>query len=99
MAVIHSTGQHRPPLEIIRTALRDAATAPTVYDALDVTGDALRHLAELAPACVAWLVIDGLEQIGLFVEHEEASRFADKLEHEGVRIVRVLVNVAEVCHA
>lgn len=35
------------PLEIIRAALRDAATAPTVYDALDVTGDALRRLAEL----------------------------------------------------
>lgn len=38
------------PLEIINHALREAATAPTVYDALDVTGDALRHLAELARA-------------------------------------------------
>lgn len=37
-----------PPLEIIRAALRDAATAPTVYDALDVTGEALLRLAELA---------------------------------------------------
>lgn len=36
------------PLEIIRNALREAATAPTVYDALDVTGEALRQLADLA---------------------------------------------------
>lgn len=35
-------------LEIIRAALRDAALAPTVFDALDVTGDALRRLAEIA---------------------------------------------------
>jgi hypothetical protein len=35
-------------LEIIRVALRDAAIAPTVFDALDVTGEALRRLAELA---------------------------------------------------
>lgn len=47
MAVVHSTGQHRPPLEIIRAALRAAATAPTEREALDVTGEALRHLAEL----------------------------------------------------
>lgn len=33
---------------IVREALRAAALAPTVFDALDVTGDALRHLAELA---------------------------------------------------
>jgi hypothetical protein len=33
---------------IVQDALRDAATAPTVFDALDVTGDALRRLAELA---------------------------------------------------
>ncbi|MCA7958051.1 hypothetical protein LGM14_11105 [Burkholderia multivorans] len=38
------------PIEIIRAALRAAATAPTVFDALDVTGDALRRLAELARA-------------------------------------------------
>jgi hypothetical protein len=37
-------------LEIIRRALRDAATAPTVFDALDITGDALRQLAEFARA-------------------------------------------------
>lgn len=42
--------QIKTPLEIIRAALRDAATAPTVYDALDVTGDALRRLAEIARA-------------------------------------------------
>ncbi|WP_293033103.1 hypothetical protein [Paraburkholderia sp.] len=42
--------QLQSPLEIIRAALRDAATAPTVFDALDVTGDALRRLAELARA-------------------------------------------------
>lgn len=36
------------PLAIIRTALREAAVAPTYQDALDVTGDALRRLAELA---------------------------------------------------
>lgn len=35
-------------LEIIRTALRDAATAPTVVDALDACGDALLRLAEIA---------------------------------------------------
>jgi hypothetical protein len=44
--------QTQSPLEIIRTALRDASTAPTVCDALDVTGDALRRLAELARAGV-----------------------------------------------
>ncbi|MCP3714881.1 hypothetical protein [Paraburkholderia sp. CNPSo 3281] len=38
------------PLEIIRKALHEAATAPTVYDALDVTGEALRQLADLARA-------------------------------------------------
>lgn len=42
--------QLQSPLEIIRAALRDAATAPTVYDALDVTGDALRRLADIARA-------------------------------------------------
>jgi len=42
--------QTQSPLEIIRAALRDAATAPTVFDALDVTGDALRLLAEIARA-------------------------------------------------
>ena len=45
--------QTQCPLEIIRTALRDAATAPTVYDALDVTGDALRRLADIARAEVS----------------------------------------------
>lgn len=43
----------RHPLTIIRAALREAATAPTVFDALDVTGDALRRLADLAQAEVA----------------------------------------------
>jgi hypothetical protein len=42
------------PLEIIRAALRGAATAPTVFDALDLTGDALRRLAELARAEVRY---------------------------------------------
>jgi hypothetical protein len=42
--------QLQSPLEIIHTALRAAATAPTVYDALDVTGDALRRLAEIVRA-------------------------------------------------
>ncbi|MFP3706196.1 hypothetical protein SB783_19465 [Paraburkholderia sp. SIMBA_009] len=32
----------------INRALRDAATAPTVYDALDVCADALATLAALA---------------------------------------------------
>lgn len=50
MADANSTAHPRLPLEIIRAALRDAATAPTVYDALDVTGDALRRLAEFARA-------------------------------------------------
>lgn len=40
----------RYPLTIIRAALREAATAPTVFDALDLTGDALRRLADLAKA-------------------------------------------------
>ncbi len=38
---------------IIREALRAAALAPTYQDALDVTGDALRRLAELARAEVS----------------------------------------------
>lgn len=37
-------------LAIVSTALRAAALAPTYQDALDVTGDALRRLAELARA-------------------------------------------------
>jgi hypothetical protein len=48
MANANFTQGAMTPLEIIRAALRDAATAPTVFDALDVTGDALRRLAELA---------------------------------------------------
>jgi len=42
--------QTQSPAEIIRTALRSAALAPTVFDALDVTGDALRRLADMARA-------------------------------------------------
>jgi hypothetical protein len=42
--------QTQSPLEIIRAALRAAATAPTVYDALDVFGDALRLLCEIGCA-------------------------------------------------
>jgi len=42
--------QSQSPLEIIRTALRAAAVAATVYDALDVTGAALGRLADLAKA-------------------------------------------------
>ncbi|SDC25751.1 hypothetical protein [Paraburkholderia lycopersici] len=45
--------QTESPLEIIRAALRDAATAPTVFDALDACGEALRRLAEIASAGVA----------------------------------------------
>jgi hypothetical protein len=44
----YSTERERSTLEIIPTALRDATLAPTVYDALDVTGEALRRLAEFA---------------------------------------------------
>ena len=44
--------QSQSPLEIIRSALRAAAVAPTVYDALDLTGAALAHLADLAKAGV-----------------------------------------------
>lgn len=33
---------------IIQAALRAAATAPTVFDALDVTGAALRSIQELS---------------------------------------------------
>lgn len=41
------------PIQIINRALRAAAVAPTYQDALDVTGDALRLLAELARAEVS----------------------------------------------
>ncbi|WP_175718778.1 hypothetical protein [Burkholderia anthina] len=37
-------------LEIIRRALRDAALSDRPNDAIDVLGDALRNLAELARA-------------------------------------------------
>ncbi|VWC98972.1 hypothetical protein BLA18112_03853 [Burkholderia lata] len=40
--------QTQSPLEIIRNALRAAALAPSDRDALDVAGDALRRLADLA---------------------------------------------------
>lgn len=33
---------------IIQSALRAAATAPTIFDALDVTGSALRLIQDLA---------------------------------------------------
>jgi hypothetical protein len=42
--------QKPSPLEIIRAALRAAALAPSERDALDLTGDALCRLAELARA-------------------------------------------------
>jgi len=38
--------------EIIREALREAAMAPTVFGALDVTGEALLKLDELSRAQV-----------------------------------------------
>jgi hypothetical protein len=54
MADAYSTGlacpQTLPPAQIARGALRAAALAPTVYDALDVAGDGLRYLAGLARA-------------------------------------------------
>ncbi|HDR9101150.1 TPA: hypothetical protein QDB15_006007 [Burkholderia vietnamiensis] len=34
--------------QIVSNALRAAALAPTYIDALDITGDALRRLADLA---------------------------------------------------
>jgi hypothetical protein len=36
------------PIAIIRAALRAAANAPTEREALDVAGEALRRLAEIA---------------------------------------------------
>ncbi|WP_198342630.1 hypothetical protein [Burkholderia ubonensis] len=42
--------QLQSPLEIIRATLCAAALVPTYQDALDVTGDALRRLAEIASA-------------------------------------------------
>lgn len=45
-----TTPQVLSPVEILRAALRDAATAPIVFDALDTTGDALPRLAEIARA-------------------------------------------------
>ncbi|WP_200873195.1 hypothetical protein [Burkholderia sp. A1] len=32
----------------VRETLRAAALAPTVFDALDITGDALRRIADIA---------------------------------------------------
>ncbi|UTV54794.1 hypothetical protein [Burkholderia arboris] len=48
MATAILPGVRAHSLEIIRAALREAALAPTYQDALDVTGDALRRLAEIA---------------------------------------------------
>jgi hypothetical protein len=42
--------QPQSPIEIIRVALRAAVLAPSDRAALDVTGDALRRLADLARA-------------------------------------------------
>lgn len=42
--------QTQSPLRIITAALCAAALAPTVTDALDVAGEALRRLAERAHA-------------------------------------------------
>ncbi|WP_433703761.1 hypothetical protein [Paraburkholderia sacchari] len=47
MAVAYSTERERSTLEIIRTALRDAALAPSDRAALDVAGTALLRLAAL----------------------------------------------------
>lgn len=44
--------QPQSPIDIIRLALRAAAIAPTMADALDVTGEALHRLAELSAAPV-----------------------------------------------
>ncbi len=41
------SGHQALSAEIIRAALRDAAIAPTIFDALDVAGDALRRVLEL----------------------------------------------------
>ncbi|CAG4908331.1 ash family protein [Paraburkholderia saeva] len=49
MRHIHShPEQTRSPIEIIRGALRDAAFAPTLSDALDIAGAALSDVARLA---------------------------------------------------
>ncbi|WP_321899123.1 hypothetical protein [Paraburkholderia heleia] len=48
-----STRPHDPMRmieQIVKDALRAAPIAPTVYDALDVAGEALRRLAEIARA-------------------------------------------------
>lgn len=42
--------QIETPVDIIRAVLRDVPAAPTVFDALDVTGDALCRLAQIARA-------------------------------------------------
>ncbi len=44
------TSGQSPTLDTINAALRAAAMAPTVFDALDVTGEALRRLAEIPRA-------------------------------------------------
>ena len=50
----HVHAQHEQSiLDLIRAALRDAATATTVYDALDVTGEALLKIATLTKAGAA----------------------------------------------
>ncbi|MBN3779794.1 hypothetical protein G3O06_19850 [Burkholderia sp. Ac-20345] len=63
--------QPQSPLEIIRGALRAAALAPTYQDALDVTGDALRHLAEIARELET---IGCMNEIGSEAEYALRSR-------------------------
>jgi hypothetical protein len=58
-------------LAIDRNALRAAAFAPSYQNALDVTGAALRRLADLARACVEL----ANERIAKF-EAQAASEFA-----------------------
>ncbi|MEM5330358.1 hypothetical protein VSR34_27680 [Paraburkholderia sp. JHI2823] len=80
MAVAYSTERERSTLEIIRTALRDAAFAPSDRAALDVAGTALLRLAELGrePA------IDdafapfraGLVEVSLLLTREHAASLA-----------------------
>ncbi|MGF6808710.1 hypothetical protein OKW30_003836 [Paraburkholderia sp. Clong3] len=40
--------QNQSPIELANSALRAAALAPSVFDALDMLADALQALAELA---------------------------------------------------
>ncbi|MBJ9674512.1 hypothetical protein [Burkholderia gladioli] len=48
MPATTATGLPESLTLFVRETLRAAALAPTVFDALDITGDALRRIADIA---------------------------------------------------